>query len=450
MAMGRRREQQEEIWVPSCELARPTSHPFYERLNQLLARHDFDGFVERQCQRFYAATMGRPGLAPGIYFRLLLVGYFEGIDSERGISWRAGDSLSIREFVGIRRHESAPDHTTISRTRRLIDVETHRQVFHWILELLADAGLVKGKRIGIDATTLEANAALRSIVRRDNGESYEAFLKGLARQSGIATPTREDLARVDRKRERKGSNDEWVNPHDPDARITKMKCGGTHLAHKAEHAVDMDTGAVVAVTLQEADLGDTTTIKETLVEAGTTVAELMEREAEIRPTEEPQVHVGGVEEIVADKGYHSGPILQEMKALGVRTYISEKKQTGKRHWVGKEEQRDAVYANRQRLQRPKGKQLLRRRGELIERTFAHCYRTGAMRRTHLRKHNNILKRMLIHVAAMNLGLLLRNTYGIGTPRGLQGLSITLHFLVALIAQAISSEPREVLGDKSNH
>jgi len=442
MAMGTRREQQEEIWIPSCQLARPASHPFYERLNQLLARHDFDRFVEGKCRRFYAATMGRPGLAPGVYFRLLLVGYFEGIDSERGISWRTGDSLSIRGFVGIPLNEGAPDHTTISRTRRLIDVETHRQVFGWILELLADAGLVKGKRIGIDATTLEANAALRSIVRRDNGETYEEFLKGLARESGIATPTREDLARVDRKRKKKGSNEEWVNPHDPDARITKMKHGGTHLAHKAEHAVDMDTGAVVAVTLQEADLGDTTTIKETLAEAGTTVADLIEREAEMRPMEKPQVHMGGVEEVVADKGYHSGPVLQEMKAVGVRTYIPEKKQIGKRHWVGKEEQRDAVYANRQRLQRAKGKQLLRKRGELIERTFAHCYETGGMRRTHLRKHNNILKRLLIHVAGMNLGLLLRNMYGIGTPRGLQGLSLTLHFLVVLIAQAAVSEPPE--------
>jgi len=194
--------------------------------------------------------------------------------------------------------------------------------------------------------------------------------------------------------------------------------------------------------LQEADLGDTTTIKETLAEAGTTVADLIEREAEMRPMEKPQVHMGGVEEVVADKGYHSGPVLQEMKAVGVRTYIPEKKQIGKRHWVGKEEQRDAVYANRQRLQRAKGKQLLRKRGELIERTFAHCYETGGMRRTHLRKHNNILKRLLIHVAGMNLGLLLRNMYGIGTPRGLQGLSLTLHFLVVLIAQAAVSEPPE--------
>jgi transposase len=387
--------------------------------------------------------MGRPGLAPGIYFRLLLVGYFEGIDSERGISWRAGDSLSIREFVGIPLNEGAPDHTTISRTRRLIDLETHRHVFGWVLGLLADAGLVKGKRMGIDATTLEANAALRSIVRRDNGESYEEFLEGLAQQSRIATPTREDLARVDRKRKKKGSNEEWVNPHDPDARITKMKDGSTHLAHKAEHAVDMDTGAVVAVTLQEANLGDTTTVKETLAEAGTTVAELIEREAVIGPAEKPQVNLGGVEEVVADKGYHSGPVLKEMQAAGVRTYIPEKKQAGKRHWVGKEEEQKVVYANRQRLQRPKGKRLLGKRGELIERTFAHCYDTGGMRRTHLRKHTNILKRLLVHVAGMNLGLLLRSVYGIGTPRGLQGLSYALDFLVALIALAVISENSQI-------
>jgi len=347
--------------------------------------------------------------------------------------------LSIRDFVGIPLEEGAPDHTTISRTRRLIDLETHRQVFAWVLELLSGQGLVTGKRIGIDATTLEANAALRSIVRRDNGESYEEFLKGLARQSGVETPTREDLARVDRKRKKKGSNREWVNPHDPDARITKMKDGRTHLAHKAEHAVDMETGAVVAVTLQEAHLGDTTTVKETLAEAGAAVAELIEREAGAKPPKKPQVNLGGVEEVVADKGYHSGPLLQQMHAVGVRTYIPEKKQAGKRHWAGEEDQQRLVYGNRQRLQRPKGKHLLRKRGELIERTFTHCYDTGGMRRTHLRKHNNILKRLLIHVAGANLGLLLRSVYGIGTPRGLQGLSVALYFLAVLIACALASE-----------
>jgi transposase len=444
MAMGTRREYQEELWIPSCAVARSASHPFYERLNELLAEHHFDRFVEGQCGPFYAVTMGRTGLPPGIYFRLLLVGYFEGIESERGMAWRAGDSLSIRGFVGIPLEQGAPDHTTISRTRRRIDVETHRQVFAWVVGVLADAGLVKGKRIGIDATTLEANAALRSIVRRDNGASYEEFLQGLARASGIETPTREDLVRVDRKRKKKGSNQEWMNPHDPDARITKMKDGRTHLAHKAEHAVDMESGAVVAVTLQGADRGDTTTVKETLAAAGTMVADLIEREAQVAPLEKPQVNLGGIEEVIADKGYHSGPVLKQMQAAGVRTYIPEKKQTGKRHWVGKEDQQQAVYANRQRLQRPKGQRLLRQRGELIERSFAHCYDTGGMRRTHLRKHDNILKRLLIHVAGANLGLLLRNRYGSGTPRSLQGLSVALRLLVALIARACDSEKHQFL------
>ena len=388
---------------------------------------------------------GPSGVGAGDLFPAVAGRRLRGHRQRASIAWRAGDSLAIREFVGIPRNEGAADHTTVWRTRRLIDLETHRQVFAWVVGLLAEVGLVKGKRMGIDATTWEAHAALRSIVRRDNGESYEEFLKGLAKQSGMATPTREDLARVDRKRKKQGSKEEWVNPHDADARITKMKDGCTHLAHKAEHAVDMDTGAAVAVTLQEADLGDTTTVKETPAEAGTTVAELIAREAETRPAEKPQVNLGGIEEVVADKGYHSGPALQERKAAGVRTYIPEKKQAGKRHGVGKEEEQQVVYANRQRLQRPKGKRLLRKRGEFIERTFAHCYESGGMRRTHLRKHNNILKRLLVHVAAMNLGLLLRSVYGVGTPRSLPGLSLTLRFYIAMAGCACNSENLHLIG-----
>src|SRR5216683_1883736 len=441
MGMGtrRRRERQEQLWISHNELAKGPGHPFYKRVNELLEMKQFDAFAERECAKFYAANNGRPSLVPGIYFRLLLIGYFEGVDSERGIAWRAADSFGLRRFLGIGLDEQTPDHSTISRTRRLIDVETHRKVFFWILELLRDQGLLKGKTVGIDATTLEANAAMRSIVRRDSGESYEEFLKGLAKKSGIETPTREDLARLDRRRKNKASNKDWVNPHERDARITKMKDGRTHLAHKAEHAVDLESGAVLAVTLQEAHQGDTTTVVETLAEAGETVAELIGREAAAAPEKTPQVNLGGIEEVVADKGYHSGPVLEQLKAAGVRTYIPEKKQKGQRHWVGKEGQQQAVYANRQRLQRPKGKRLLSRRGELIERSFAHCYETGGMRRTHLRKHNNILKRLLIHVAGANLGLLLRSRYGNGTPRSLQGLSLTLRFFVALIGCALGIE-----------
>src|SRR6202163_2852457 len=317
MAMGtrRRRQRQERLWISHQELAKGPANPFYKRVNELLETERFDEFAEKECAKFYAANNGRPSLVPGIYFRLLLVGYFEGIDSERGIAWRAADSFGLRQFLAIGLDEPTPDHSTISRTRRLIDVETHRKVFFWVLERLRDQGGVKGKTVGMDATTLEANAAMRAIVRRDSGESYEEFLKGLAQQSGIATPTREDLARVDRKRKKKGSNQEWVNPNDPDARITKMKDGSTHLAHKAEHAVDMETGAVVAVTLPEAHLGDTTTVKETLAEAGETVAQLIEREAERAPAEAPKVNLSGIEEVVGDKGYHSGAVLEEMKGV---------------------------------------------------------------------------------------------------------------------------------------
>ena len=418
MGMGTRQaqEKQEEIWIANAELARSPGHPFYQRLNELLDGEKYDEFVEGLCRRFYAPRMGRPSLAPGIYFRSLLIGYFEGIDSERGIAWRLADSLALRQFVRIGITEQTPDHSTLSRTRRLIDLETHREVFGWVLGLLADRGLLKGKRLGVDATTLEASAAMRSIVRRDTGKSYEEFLTGLAKVSGIATPTREQLARLDRKRKKRTSNKDWMSPTDADARITKMKDGRTHLAHKAEHAVDLDTSAIVAVTLQGADQGDSTTLDEPLSEAGLAVAELVGREAELRPEEKPKVNVDGVEELVADKGYHSGALLERVKKYEVRSYIPERQQKGRRNWKDKAGQQQAVYANRRRLQGNYGKSLLKRRGELVERSFAHCYDTGGMRRTHLRKHDNILKRQLIHVAGFNLSLILRKLLGAGTPR----------------------------------
>jgi transposase len=421
MAMGTRkqREKQDEIWIAHAELASAPGHPFYQRLNELLEAEGFDEFVEQRCAKFYAAKYGRPSLTPGIYFRSLLIGYFEGIGAERGIAWRLADSLALRRFVGIALDEYTPDHSTISRTRRLIDLDTHREIFSWVLGVLADRGLLQGQRIAIDATTLEANAAMRSIVRRDTGASYEEFLRGLAKASGIATPTREDLARLDRKRKKRTSNKEWKSPADQDARIAKMKDGRTHLAHKAEHAVDLDTGAVVAVTLQGADKGDTTTLDETLCEAGMAVAEQVGREAELRPDDKPKVNVDGIEETVTDKGYHSGAVVKRMKAYGVRSYIPEKKQKGRRNWAGKQVEQQAVYANRRRVRGEYGKSLLRRRGELVERSFAHCYETGGMRRCHLRGRDNILKRQLVHVGAFNLSLVLRKLLGAGTPRELR-------------------------------
>ena len=410
------------MWVVVSELPKSVSHPFYEKLNGLLAEHGFDDFVEAQCQPFYAEKMGRPSLAPGQYFRLLLLGYFECLESERDMAWRAADSSGVRAFLGLALTEAAPDHSTISRTRRLIDLDTHRAVFTWVLQCLGIAGLVKGKTLAIDATTLEANAAMRSIVRRDTGESYNEFLTKLAQASGIETPTRADLAKLDRKRKNKGSNDDWTHPHDPDARIAKMKDGRTHLAHKAEHAVDLETGAIVAVTLQQADQGDTTTIQTTLPEA-------IEQLQAVAAVTDDRVKTG--EELVNDKGYHSKQTVLDMQSLGLRTYISEPDR-GRQHWIDQHAERDAVYANRQRIRGERGQKLMRLRGELLERPNAHLYETGGMRRTHLRGHGNILKRLLVHVAACNLGLWMRTLTGIGTPRGLQGrLAAVIAFFFTL-------------------
>jgi transposase len=421
MAMGRRAKQrrQPEFWVAHHELPRTVAHPFYQQLNQVLEERGFDEFVEGQCERFYAEEMGRPSLTPGRYFRLLLIGYFEGLDGERGIAWRAADSLALRHFLEFELSEAPPDHSTISRTRRLIDVETHQAVFRWVLELLAEKGLLKGKTVGIDATTLEANAAMRSIVRRDTGEGYEEFLRRLAEESGIATPTREQLAKLDRKRAKKGSNDDWVNPHDPEAEITPMKDGRTHLAYKAEHAVDLETGAVVTVTVAGGAAGDTETILETLPQAGEHIAEV----ACVTNHEEvgERVHPEGPVEAVTDKGYHSNDTLTALAEAEVRTYLSEPDR-GRRRWKDKPEAQQAVYDNRRRIHGEHGKQLLRRRGELLERSFAHAYETGGMRRVYLRGRENVLKRVLIHLGGFNLSLVMRQRLGKGTPRGWQGFS----------------------------
>jgi transposase len=419
MAMGtrRKRERQQDLWIATSDVVETPANVFYDRLNQILDEHKFDAKVERLCEKFYKKSpYGRPSMAPGVYFRSLLIGFFEGIDSERGIAWRTADSLSLRKFLGYALDEATPDHSTISRTRRLYWLETHKAVFRWVLKILDQEGLVSGRTVSIDATTLEANAALKSIVRRDNGQSYDDYLKELARAAGMENPTREQLARLDRKRKKKGSNQEWMSPSDPDARITKMKDGRTHLAHKAEHAVDLTSGALLALTLQPANEGDTTTIHKTLDEAQAVAREINEQ---------------GVEEVVADKGYHSGAVLKDMHEQQVRSYIPEPER-GRRNWQGegKAEEQKRTYENRRRVRGNRNKRLQKLRSELTERSFAHLYETGGMRRVHLQGRKNILKRLLVHGAGFNLSLILRKIMGVGKPRRLQGLSLQLLTLLA--------------------
>jgi transposase len=430
MAMGtkRARQKQEELFYAS-ERAEAPGHPFYEQLNGVLDDAGFDKFCEEQCRDFYHTKLGRPSLAPGVYFRLLLIGFFEGIGSERGIGWRVADSFSLRRFLSYGFDEATPDHVTISRTRRLLDEATHHAVFTFVLTEVARRGMLKGKTIGIDATSLEANAAMRSIVRRDTGESYMEYLRRLAAEAGLDGAD-DAVRRMDRKRKKKTSNDEWVNPHDPEAEVTKMKDGTTHMAYKAEQAVDLDTGAIVAITTHGGATGDSESVQETLPAAGFAVAEQIDT-----PTAQGsyKVHEQGLREVVTDKGYHSGAGLAEMSE-SVRTYVSVPKQP-QRNWEGKAEQQSAVYANGRRVEGGRGKSLLRRRGELLERPFAHQYETGAMRRLHVRGRGNVAKRVLLQAAAFNLALILRSITKAGTPKGLADLKrkIVLALLRVLAA-----------------
>ena len=443
MALGKRKEVAQPLFISTVDLPGVKPNPFYDTVNKVLSAHQFDPFVEKLCVKFYCRDVGRPGLAPGIYFRCLLVGYFEGLDSERGIAWRCSDSKSLGLFLGYAIDQQTPDHSTISRTRRLIDIETHQEVFGYVLKILANHELIDGKTMGVDSTTLEANAALRSIVRRDNGQGYQEFLTDLARQSGIETPTREDLAKLDRKRKNKGSNDDWQNPHDPDAKITKMKDGTTHLAHKAEHAVDMGEnghGAILAVNVCDAVVGDTKTLCDTINQASENLRAIKDDE---RVSE--KISDAWASEVVADKGYHSNDTMRDTRAMQLRSYISEPDR-GRRDWsditsenaddaIKALDARDATYGNRRRIKGERGKGLMCKRGELIERSFAHSYDTGAMRRLHLKHRENIAKRVLIHVAGFNLGLLMRVKYGLIKPRR---LSDTVIFALLMIWTMIRS------------
>ncbi len=436
MAMGTRkqRERQEGLWY-RAEMPTAPGHPFYQRLNEVLDKAGFDVFCERQCAEFYHEKLGRPSLAPGLYFRVMMIGFFEGLDSERGIAWRLADSLTLRQFSGIGLDEKTPDHVTISRTRRLIDGETHQRVFLWVLERLAQGGLIKGKTIGVDSTTLEANAAMKSIVRRDTGESYGAYLKRLAEAEGRDAKDAAALLRMDRKRSKKTSNVDWESPSDSEAEITKLKDGRTALAYKAENAVDMETGAIVAVTTHGRAAADTATIEGTVIEAGLAVAEVS---AETTSEGTCEVHAGGVEEVVADKGYHSNDVAVGLKEIGVRTYIAEPDR-GARNWQDKEAAKAAVYANRRRIQGERGKQLQRLRGERIERNFAHQFDSGGMDRLYVRGIENVHKKFLIQAAACNLALLMRSKYGAGKPKAAydRAVAVLFAFLAVLTAHNYS-------------
>jgi transposase len=429
MAMGRREaEQQQNLFVTHDMLPRSPGHVFYRKLNRLLAEGGFDRWIEALCEPHYAAGRGRPSVPPGVYFRMLLVGYFEGINSQRGIAWRCSDSLSLREFLGIPLGEESPDHSSLSYIRQRLPLEVHQEVFVWVLALLEKKKLLKGKSVGVDSTTLEADAAMKSIVRRDTGEDWKEYLTRLMQEEGVIeeddTPSDDELRRFDKQRkDKKVSNDQWVSETDPDSRIARMKDGTTHLAYKAEHVVDLETEVILAAEIYHADQADTQTLEDSLHQA-----EANQQQAGSKQQ---------IEDAVADKGYHANETLADLhEHTTYRSYIPEPELKHARVWIDKPpQQKAAVYANRRRTRGQRGKKLQRLRSERLERSFAHVCETGGARRTWLTGIENVRKRYLVSAAAHNLGLLMRSLFKMGTPRGLQEFKTDLEGVVSSLRLA---------------
>ena len=408
MSMRRRGGKQQGMWVAATKMPRSPGHVFYEKLNEVLGEGGFDERVEQLCEPHYADRLGRPSIEPGVYFRMLFVGYFEGLSSQRGIAWRCADSLSLKSYLGLNAEETSPEHSSMTRIRKRLPEEVFEEVFRFVLELAVEHGLLKGKTIAVDATTLEANAAMKSLVRRDTGEDWKAYIKQLAEAEGMEDPSDEDLRRFDKRRKgKKTSNKDWESKTDPSSRVTKMKDGRTHLAYKAEHAVDLDSEVIVGAVIHRADDADPDTVAVTV--------ELS------RENLEKAGSAKQIEEAVLDKGYHKAATLQQLEEqYGVRPYAAEPDR-GRRKWTDKPEgQQGAVYNNRRRIRGRRGRKLGRLRSERVERTFAHVCETGAGRRAWLRGVVNVSKSHLMRSAAHNLNIIMLAMFGVGTPRSLQG------------------------------
>lgn len=422
MALGKRKPRQDELFIPTAHLVTGPGHPFYSKLNEVLATTGFDDFVEKLCAPYYKEG-GRPGIPPGVYFRMLFIGYFEGIDSQRGIAWRCADSLALRAFLGVGLTEATPVHATMTIIRQRLPELVFAKVFRFVLGLLEEKGLLRGKTVAVDATTLEANAVMKSIVRKDTSEDWKEFLTRLAKAEGLENPTDEDLRRLDRgRKDKKVSNDQWESPTDGDSRIAKMKDGRTHLAYKAEHAVDLESEAIVGSLVTFADRSDAQSAPLTLTVAQSNLVLAGSQT--------------GIKEVVMDKGYHDNGLLERMAQAGLRTYVPERRQKS-RCWTNKPAEFEKAFrANRRRVRSDKGRRLNRWRSERCERTFAHVCETGGGRRSWLRGILNVSKAHTLKCAAYNLGLLLRKAFGYCKPRNAEAAGAALFFVIwAILALA---------------
>lgn len=440
MALGRRgKESQGELWVATGAIARSPGHIFYERLNRLLGEAGFDEFVEELCSPYYAKA-GRPGIPPGTYVRMLFIGYFEGIDSQRGIAWRCQDSLSLREYLGLKLTDNVPDHSSLTRIRDRLPIEVVQQIFAFVLQMANEKQLISATQVGVDATYLEANAAMKSIVRRDTEDDWKAYVIKLMKEEGVIEdddePTDKEIRQFDKKRKnKKVSNEDWKSPTDDDARIVRMKDRRTRLGYKAEHTVDLESEMILSATIQEGTEPDSQSLLDAVADAQANL---------IRSGSEAEI-----QEVAADTGYHANEQITQCDHFGIRTYIPEPDSPHKRKWTNKsEETKRAVLNNRQRTKRPKSKQLQKQRSEKVERSFAHVCETGGARRTWLRGIEKITKRYSLVVAAHNLGIMLRTLFGSGKPREAAAVGQGLFLGLLRIMLTVTSRLSQIIENNS--
>jgi transposase len=420
-----RSEEQNDFWIPAGELPAAIPDTFYRRVNATLEKIGLAKEVWAICEPAYADASrgGRPGIDPVVYLKMLTVGFFEDLPSERAIANRCADSLSIRGYLGYSLTEATPDHSSLSVIRERLSVEQLEAIHRVLLKALREHGLLRGRKLGIDSSVIEANASLRALEHRNTEESYWDYVKRLAAEAGIDPSDMKAVRRFDRQREgRKTSNKEWQNPHDPEAKVGRTKDGACDMIYKPEHITDLESGAIVRVEVRPGDAADNdATLCERVMEAVGTLSEVA--------PEVPLQKLGA--ELCADEGYFALEQIAQLQCCEVRTVIADPQSRRRKPSRASAEHRGALRQATRATQSKSGKRLLRARGEHLERSFCHVLDHGGLRRATLRGCEKLTKRHIGGALTYNLSLLLRHLFGVGTPK--QALAGVRRALLAAIS-----------------
>src|SRR5229473_2729999 len=425
MFFEKKKAAQPEFWIVADQVVTSAQSGFYAKLEQTLESFGFAAKVRALCAPTYDKSgLGRPGIDPVVYLKMIMVGFFEDLPSERAIAARCADSMSIRAFLNYELDEKTPDHSSFTVIRQRLGLDIYERIFTLTLQALRAHGLLRGKHLGIDSSVIEANASLRALVHRNTEEQYWDYVKRLAAEQGIDPEDAAAVRRFDRHRPGKGSNQEWQNPHDPDAKIGRTKDGATDMIYKPEAVVDLDTGAIVQADVHPGDQADHKEMATRVLEAQQTINQACEQPLDTLTATS----------VTSDKGYYAVDQLQVLQQEGIRTVISDPSDRRRVDKLEPQQQR-VVRGARRSVKSKSGKALLRRRGMHIERSFAHILDCGGMRRTTLRGWENLNKRYKLAAAFYNLSQLMRKLFGFGTPKQLAAfgrlLFIQLSWLLTL-------------------